>query len=242
MFRNRKVLLGAACAASLSAGSAYAATQYPDMRAVVPSQLQVQGSSIYLRFSTGIANTGLGRLELHPVNGGSTTTGIQWLYDEDGQVVEQTPVSAYAYHPAHHHWHLGDVALFELHQADSDGLIGALVGNSVKVTFCLIDWGQIDENNVAHPYFKDCGENALQGISPGWIDVYHHSTPGQSLPLPTVEGDYYLVNKVNPEGHFIESDLSNNTAWVKFRLELNGSGFQLTELATYGIPANNANR
>jgi hypothetical protein len=59
------------------------------------------------------------------------------------------------FHPAHNHWHIGDVALFEVRQGGPTGPI--VGGNSIKTTFCLIDWYQLDGNsNTAERTFFDC--------------------------------------------------------------------------------------
>ena len=83
-----------------------------------------------------------------------------------------------------------------------------------------MDWYKLDDNpaNTERTYFQ-CG-NERQGISPGWVDQYHQATPGQELDITGVPpGDYYLVSTSNPDGNFIETDTTNNTAWVRFRLE-----------------------
>ena len=52
-------------------------------------------------------------------------------------------MSEFVFHPAHNHWHITDVALFEVRLAADDGTrgrFGAVFANqSIKTTFCLID-------------------------------------------------------------------------------------------------------
>lgn len=53
-------------------------------------------------------------------------------------------VSQFEYHPTHRHWHVNGVALFEIRVGSPDGPVFG--GNSVKTTFCLIDWYKLDDN------------------------------------------------------------------------------------------------
>ena len=198
----------------------------PDLRTVVPAHLQVvnQQQHDYLRFSNGIANTGAGPLALRPENVGAVTNGIQEIRDANGTVVEEHLASQYEFHPAHNHWHLGDVALFEVRRGSP---AGPVVGeNSKKVTFCLLDWYRLDGNsNTASREFWDC-ETGYQGISPGWVDQYHHSLEGQRLDLTSAPNgvDLYLVSTANFESAYREATLENNTEWVRFQLSQDSSG------------------
>ncbi len=195
----------------------------PDIRTIVPKQLQLvnPGQREVLRFSNGIANTGAGHWRMRPevVGSGSQASqnAIQEILDADGNVVDERLVSTFEFHPEHDHWHIDRVALFEIRAGSPTGEI--VGGNTVKITFCLIDWYKLDDN-PAHPevsYFH-CGADR-QGISPGWVDQYHHVTPGQDFDVTGIDpGEYYLVSTSNPDGNFWESDLTNNTAWTSFRI------------------------
>ncbi|MFN2503623.1 MAG: lysyl oxidase family protein, partial [Acidimicrobiales bacterium] len=195
----------------------------PDIRTIVPKQVQLVNASQreVLRFSNGIANTGPGHWRMRPevVGSGSALeqNAIQEILDADGNVVGEKLVSRYAFHAEHDHWHIDGVALFQIRKGSPTGPI--VGGNSVKVTFCLIDWYKLDDNpaHTETSYFH-CGAER-QGISPGWVDQYHHATEGQDLDITGMAaGDYYLVSTSNAERVFIESDYDNNTEWVKFRL------------------------
>lgn len=192
----------------------------PDLRTVVPTHLQLVNSQQreILRFSNGIANTGDGPLQLRPQQDGDVTLGIQQILDADGNVVEEFVASVFELHEDHNHWHLDKVARFEVRAGAVDGPV---VGpNSVKVTFCLIDWYELNDGNsgINGTYYFDC-ERGLQGISVGWVDRYHQSTEGQQLDLTGApEGVYYLVSTANPDGLYREKEYDNNTAWVSFQL------------------------
>jgi hypothetical protein len=223
----------------------------PDMRTVVPSHLQLvnEHQQETLRFANGIANTGAGPWALRPdppiSDAVSTTTAVQEIRDSNTlykcgeqpkqvtacyNVVREIATGTFEYHPAHNHWHIGDVALFEVRKGSPTGPI--VGGNSVKTTFCLIDWYKLDDNApAAERTFFDC-YTSYQGIQSGWVDQYHQSTSGQQLDLTGVPNadDYYLVSTANYAGIFVESDYTNNTAWVNFRLYADSKGNRKIEV------------
>jgi hypothetical protein len=223
-------------AATASGGKAPSTTAalYPDLQTAVPHKFTVQNNQggEYLRFANLIANTGKGDLRLHPESNITTgiTTGWQDLLDAAGNVVSSQPVSEFVFHPAHNHWHITDVALFELRVArDSgmDGNYGAVYANqSIKTTFCLIDWIKLEGNSpTGERKYWDCNPEALQGISAGWGDQYHHQLEGQELEFTGAKpGVYYLVSIANPDGTFLETNTTNNTAWTSVRITRDSSG------------------
>jgi hypothetical protein len=218
---------------------------YPDMRTVVPTHLQLvnEHQREILRFSNGIANTGPGPWALAPdppiSDAVDEVTAIQEIRDANAyyqcgtqpknvtacyNVLASFPTGTFEFHPAHNHWHIGDVALFEVRKGSPTGPI--VGGNSIKTTFCLIDWYKLDDNSpTAERVFFDC-YTSYQGIASGWVDQYHQSTEGQQLDLTGVPDadDYYLVSTANYARVFTESDYTNNTAWVKFRLYTASNG------------------
>jgi hypothetical protein len=237
----RRVLIALAALAVVSAATATAvfagkpsggadvASYYPDLRTVVPLHLGIQNQQQrdILRFSNGIANTGRGPLALRPEpppsEATTTTTAVQEIRDPDGNVLDEIVTGSFEFHPQHNHWHIGDVALFEVRQGSPTGpVVGGL---SIKTTFCLIDWYTLDGNSpTSERIFWDCA-TSYQGISPGWVDQYHQSTVGQQLDLTGVaNGVYFLVSTSNYAQRFRESDYTNNTAWTKFRLFRDSSG------------------
>jgi hypothetical protein len=232
-------------------GSTAGVGLYPDMRTVVPSHLQLvnQQQRETLRFSNGIANTGAGPWALRPdpplSDALTTVSAIQEIRDSGAyykcgeqpkqvtdcyNVVSEHLGGTFEYHPAHNHWHIGDVALFEVRKGSPTGPI--VGGNSIKTTFCLIDWYKLDDNAPASErVFFDCYKS-FQGISSGWVDQYHQSTEGQQLDLTGVKNanDYYLVSTSNYARRFVESDYTNNSAWVKFRLYTDSNGNRKVEV------------
>jgi hypothetical protein len=221
-----------AAALSGAAPSTTGAGLYPDIQTVVPRHLGInnaQGRDL-LRFANGIANTGDGPWALRPSHVGGVTTAIQEIRDAAGNVVREVPVSTFEFHPAHNHWHIGDIAKFEVRQGSPTGPV---VSNaSIKVTFCLIDWYALStKGGTSRREFWDCA-NSYQGISVGWVDQYHHSLEGQSLDLTGApNGDnLYLVSTANYANKFLEKDVTNNTAWVKFRLSGDSNGNRKVEV------------
>lgn len=204
---------------------------YPDLRTVVPQHLQLVNShqNDVLRFSNGIANTGEGPWALRPDFQPTVVNAIQEIRDADGNVVLEHLASTFEFHEAHNHWHIGDIALFEVRSGSPTGPV--VGGNSIKVTFCLIDWYKLEDNSpTKEREFFDC-YTSYQGISVGWVDQYHQATDGQQLDLTGVaEGEYYLVSTANYAGKFLESDLTNNTAWTSFRLYQDSKGNRKIEV------------
>lgn len=206
-------------------GSATGEALYPDMRTVVPQHLNLvnEHQTELLRFSNAIANTGDGPWRMRPRTEGDADVAIQEVLDNSGAVAIEHAGSTFTFHEAHNHWHIGDVALFEVRAGAPDG---PLVGDaSVKVTFCLIDWYKLEGNSkTKERTFFDC-TRGYQGVSVGWADQYHQATPGQELEITGAPpGDYYLVSTANPAGVFLEKDLTNNAAWTKFRLSRDSKG------------------
>jgi hypothetical protein len=70
-----------------------------------------------------------------------------------------------------------------------------------------------------------CDKNAIEGLSVGYGDTYPWNIAGQSFDITDLDdGCYWLRSTANPEGHLMESDKTNNSAEVSFRL----SGTSLT--------------
>jgi hypothetical protein len=59
-------------------------------------------------------------------------------------VASEKAAGTFLFHPEHNHWHIGDVALFEVRKGSPSGPI--VGGNSIKTTFCLIDLYRPDDN------------------------------------------------------------------------------------------------
>jgi len=199
----------------------------PNMQTVVPKHLQIQNDHQreYLRFSNGIANTGSGNWQMIPIfpdDPSLTQDAAQQFLDSNGNIICQKTVSQTQFHPAHNHWHMADIAKFSVRQGSPDG---AEIGNSLKVSFCLIDWYNMDgPSNTSDRTYFDC-ERGMQGIQVGWVDQYHQELPGQELEITNLEqGVYFLVSKANHEGTYIESNPDDNITWIQFLLTRDSNG------------------
>jgi hypothetical protein len=214
----------------IPSATAQGAAVLPDLLTVVPSNLVAvaRDADVRLFFTNVIVNFGAGRFQVRPVNEGTQTTAYQQLLNASGSVVAEFPVSTYAYHPEHRHWHIDAVAEYTMRAGT---LNGPIVVQATKVTFCLIDTEQILPKGVAgNRTYVGCNA-ALQGITNGWADEYINGLPGQQLPLAGVPaGDYYLISTSDPLGRFVEANDNNNTAWVKFRLSFVNGAPQIAEL------------
>lgn len=222
---------------------ALARGRLPDIRTVVPQHLNLvnEHQREVLRFSNLIANTGAGPWRLRPefplddtVTDAQQVAIQQVLDSEDssGEVVCEKPVSTFAYHPTHRHWHTDGIAVFEVRVGSPAGRAfendrGTLAG--IKTTFCLIDWvkltGSSNSGKTSTRTYFDCF-GAFHGVSVGWADQYHHATDGQNLDITGVsEGtEYFLVSITNADARFVESSYGNNTAWQGFTVSRDSEG------------------
>ena len=229
---------------------ALAAGRLPDIRTVVPQQLNLvnEHKREILRVSNLIANTGAGPWRLRPEFPLTATDtrqkAIQQVLDSEnssGAVVCEEQVSDFVYHPTHRHWHTDGIALFEVRAGSPTGEVfvndrGSR--NSIKTTFCLIDWVKLlgsstSGKGTTRTYFDCFGP--FHGVSVGWTDQYHHATDGQDLDITGVEHgkEYFLVSVTNADGVFFETDKTNNTAWQGFRVSRDSKGNPKITLTTH---------
>ncbi len=128
------------------------------------------------------------------------------------------------YHPAHDHWHVLDIARYELRRESN----GRLVESSRKVGFCLTDTrpGFAGPSTPAEPVYplgtarpNGCDASSTQGISPGWVDLYSLAVPGQQLDVGGLRrGRYCLISRADPRGLITELDETNNVRRVRLAL------------------------
>ena len=64
-----------------------------------------------------------------------------------------------------------------------EGVDGPLIGESLKVTSCLIDWVRLEGNSPDNERGYSSCDSGVQGISPGWVDQYHMALEGQSIDI-----------------------------------------------------------
>ncbi|HJR44095.1 MAG TPA: lysyl oxidase family protein [Actinomycetota bacterium] len=240
----RPAALTAACALVLlslappSAGSDRA-EQLPNLVAMAPFDLEIgeadtdapgRPAGPALRFATGANNRSDYALELSGQPSGTTEAVAQQCvaWAAPRVCTERKEVGTFAWHPEHGHFHFQDFALYELRRLRPNGEVDmrrrGLVATSGKVSFCIIDVER-DENRgplytAPYPLYYSCLAGlSMQGISPGWRDVYANSTVGQQIPLEGIEdGIYALVVVIDPLNRLLESDDTDNSAVVHIRL------------------------
>ncbi|MBS1723177.1 MAG: hypothetical protein JSS66_09530 [Armatimonadetes bacterium] len=173
-----------------------------------------------LRFPTASVNLGQGRLELR----GSTIVGDkqlvkQRIYRTDGSWWERD-CGYFIYHPQHQHIHFEDWTQFLLREMNPDGSVGAVVATGSKTSFCIleiVDWDPSKPHHYESPSYGSCGQ--IQGLRPGWSDVYGSSLSGQYIDLTGVpDGRYYLVGYIDPNSQVLESNEHNNVVKIPFNL------------------------
>ncbi|WP_353828332.1 lysyl oxidase family protein [Agromyces sp. SYSU T0242] len=225
----------------------------PDVIEEVPHHLQIQNTQQreFLRFSTTHINIGEGNLQIR--GGGQVepcvsddigydecTVATQEILDAAGDVVATHDAGSAVFHPEHNHWHQSAVALFDIRSAapgddpDDPATWSTVWSEGVKITFCFVDIEFIGDTGSLkkvkpRTYFECNGE--LQGLASWWADSYHQSTPLQELDVTDVpDGEYVLTHLADPDGHWIESDETNNFTWVKFRLSRTSSNAKVEVL------------
>jgi hypothetical protein len=169
-----------------------------------------------LRLSTATANVGLGRLEIRAraVIDPTHREVVQRIYRSDGSFFERL-AGTFSHHPEHDHFHFDDWTRFQLRALEPDGASGTVVAGGAKQSFCLLDLLVHDSSN---PGFQRPGhylicDGVVQGITPGWSDLYNFSLPGQWIDITDVApGVYWLEAIVDPDDRVLEADETNNAA------------------------------
>ena len=202
---------------------------YPDLVTKPPTGIKIVSDKStgqkLLKFSNTIANLGNGPFELRPDNNAGTgvTTAYQriWTHDAigDWSLASEVPVGTFEFHAAHNHWHFGGFAKYELRNVAPGGGIGRrVVAASDKISFCMVDTLSVNlalEHAPSIRIYQSCSQNATQGISVGWSDVYGSSLPGQSIDITHVQsGTYWLVATADPNNTILETNDANNSAAV----------------------------
>ena len=218
---------GAGPAAGVVGADPAGAPHLPDLQTLVPTDLRVQvtGSTKRLRLTNTVANLGAGRLEIRPQNneGSKTTVAFQRVYTHDDgakkwSLAYENKIGTFAFHQAHNHWHLEGFARYDLLNRS-----GKVVRSSRKVSFCLVDSTAVPSASLPHAAtarrYTSCSEDAVQGISVGWGDIYSWSLAGQSINITGLpNGRYRLRSTADPFRRIQETDDTNNASVIRFKL------------------------
>ena len=236
--RNKRavVLLLAAATAALVVALAGLASEparaasdvLPDLGMAHPKGLQIEKTSDgrkLLRFSSIVVNVGAGPFEVHGERaaGASTMTTQQRVFDSAGGH-RDVPTKAVMYYSGdgHNHWHVRDLEDFKLTRLDN----GNLVGTGAKHGFCFFDNYLYGSSDPAF-YQQSTGScgggtsatQTMMGLSVGWGDFYGKRLPDQYIDVTGLtSGRYRMTVTADADGWFLESDNSNNIAWVNIKI------------------------
>ena len=213
----------------VSATPPEAAPLLPDLVAHPPSDLGLIGSredgTLRLKFTTRFSNQGEGPLEVRPEGEGGDRL-VQVVYSADPNVPLETRSGAgrYTFEQSHGHLHIDAFAYYELWSVDEEGDLQEPLVSNPKVGFCLIDAEIVDSKATSRDtqVYWGC-RSEVQGLSPGWGDVYTALLAAQDVNVSALpDGRYALVNAINHQQTLLESDFENNRAWSYLSIEAGG--------------------
>jgi hypothetical protein len=195
-----------------------------------PEEIVELGAKRCLRFDQVVANYGKGPFELRlDMDQLLTDKQIrQRVYRTDGSFLDRK-ADTYEFHPAHAHFHYKNFAVSTLWAADGDGRKKGRrpVRTGKKNGFCMIDvenrWFGRQGDGSRNYYFPRCnlptetdpnGHHIMvNGISPGWADVYNWYLADQFIDIAGVaDGCYVLQTEGDPHNTIIESNERDNVA------------------------------
>lgn len=243
--------LALACGALTTMEPVAAAEPMPNLVTRAPSDLQIgrpddagdpSDTRTGLRFSSTIANLGDEAFEFLGVpdvaGDPEAATAYQCVAFASRACIAHEPRGSILWHAPHQHFHVQAFAAYGIYALDGAGepdrAAGPIVSAS-KVSFCLMDSSREHEPeplelNVA--FYNTC-TMAMQGISPGWGDIYEFDLPGQFLPLDGVpDGRYALVIEADPNKQFLQATSADDIAWTVFTV----SGAGTTIIVDEGQP------
>lgn len=205
-----------------------------------------------LRFGTRAFNNGAGPLEVRgrARSGSEMTELVQWIADDQGTGRELAANGGQMFYAGdgHAHWHISQFINVELYKPAN------LAGTRLirKIGFCLIDLVRDttpppNASPVRVYYGGACGRSATDaeikmGISAGWADDYQPLIANQWIDITGLrKGTYRLCAKVNPLGHWLESNTANNYFWYDLWLNARRSRFAVrasgrTACGTFATP------
>ena len=200
----------------------------PNLQSLPPEDLLIElaDGERRLRFTSIIANSGLGPIETNPDGLLPCPEGerhaSQVLYRDanaDGRYDRSVdtatlsrPAGCMLDHEGHEHWHFDAAARYSLTAPGSDDPVAV----AEKVSFCWRDNREVPAEVDPRPdqHYGDCTHDTVQGITPGWADVYPERLDDQHLDLPADldDGVYCLWNEADPLGLLLETDEADNAA------------------------------
>jgi hypothetical protein len=196
----------------------------PDLMLADPVRVVIQrGEGIKrLHFDTAFANLGDGDLHIYSTEEEDRFLATQILTSTSGSEYH-VGVGKFQYKDEHEHWHLANFANYELWSVGDNGVRDVLVSSSVKVSFCIWDYGiypegnfnvQEDEITPEERQYPRC-EHEEQGLTVGWFDLYDPFTAGQTIDILDVpNGVYILRTLINVNRDVYELEHENNESSI----------------------------
>jgi hypothetical protein len=182
----------------------------------------------YLDFAATIWNAGPGTLDVEGFRRGHkpVMTARQFIY-RHGVAVRSKDIGTFEFdtRPGHNHWHLEDVARYDLLSHGGDRVV-----RSGKQSFCL---APTDPINLMVPgalwqpdsvgLFSSCPTDQSiwlrETLPVGWGDTYVQAAAGQSFNITGVPNGTYLVRVwTDPFHNILETRRDNDSALLKIRL------------------------
>ncbi|HET7529874.1 MAG TPA: lysyl oxidase family protein [Mycobacteriales bacterium] len=227
--------------AALTAGSwqPVGGTGLPDLAALPAHDLSIlsdDSNHDFLAFGATIWNAGPGPLVVEGFRpGGAPEMNARQFVYRNGRPVASYAVGTFEFDTrvGHHHWHMEDVAQYDLLSADGSRLI-----LSDKQSFCLAPTDPVDLTIAGAQWQPDrvglvsaCPTDDsiwLRETMPvGWGDTYVQSAGGQSFDITDLpNGRYQIRVTTNPFHHIHETTFADNSARQLIRL--GGSNGQRT--------------
>jgi hypothetical protein len=204
-------------------------TLYPDLKTRPPRDLSFahrDDVGWVLRFTNTVANVGQGPLELQGdpnTSEGDAHPIFQNFYDAAGKLTERKQVATDPiFHPEHDHYHFTDFgASVLLERKAGSTRYRATSMTGAKTSFCIEDVVEDLGEGDSEQTYTECGTD-LQGLTPGWSDVYASDLWGQWIVIgdePLADGKYGLKSTVDPGNLLDEGEKKrekNNSAITYF--------------------------
>jgi hypothetical protein len=215
----------------------------PDLSMRKPADIRTEtasGGARRLRFSTTIVNIGKGPFETRASRSSTSVRTMivsQRIYNTAGgtRVNETTEVAKYA-GDGHDHWHVQNVARYELFARTGTGPV---LRRDSKVGFCFFDTNAYDLSLPGAPATRQyletgCGSPSSlfikNGVSVGWSDRYPWNFAFQWIDVTGLPaGDYFLKVTADPNGAFDELKEKNNCNWTRIRIAKTGATVRVLE-------------
>ena len=216
----------------------------PDLAMTYPSEMRIETiprGDRRLRLTSVIVNIGDGPFETRSSRlADQVRMGVnQRIYNSAGgyRVVDTTATARYA-GDGHDHWHVQDVARFELFTTTGK----SPVRRGSKVGFCFFDTTPYRLSLPRAPgspryLASGCGVKSSlfvkNEISVGWGDKYGWKLPRQWIDVTNLaSGEYYLKLTVDPLFKFQEIRHRNDCNWTRIRISKSSSAVTILDRGT----------